>query len=514
MKLTMNAYLDKVKACWLGKNIGGTLGGPLEGKRGVIDLDFYVHDFSKGALPNDDLDLQLVWLIAAEEYGIKVDAEVLGNYWVSYITPDWSEYGMGKRNLRGGMLPGVSGAYRNTFSCSNGAWIRSEIWACLAPGHPKIAAKYAYEDAIVDHAGEGVYAEIFCAAMQSAAFVESDIDKVIDIGLSYIPEDCDIAKAVRFVQSLPAKTSDWKAARKLLMQAFPSMAFGMAPMAGQEYDPEIPMTNYGYDAPVNIGLMLLGHYYGGGDFSKAICITAGCGEDADCTAGTLAALYGIAYGTKGIDQKWIDPIGDEIKTCSVDVTKMLWRPTTITQLTKSVSQLMPTFVRKFIGYDENGSVLIYTEDGDKLKAPALEVRTDKNGIVRKTFKDLIYADRMCIRRESPFFKVWALFDTADIKEDTPLDIDLRVMGKMGLIQRTDWNELIWHVPEDWEVKGGKRAMFTMERAFHEKYLKTGIIPHNLTQGKYEITLEIRLGTFPSRIYVPFVFMNAIDEDIE
>ena len=54
----------------------------------------------------------------------------------------------------------------------------------------------------------------------------------------------------------------------------------------------------------------------------------------------------------------------------------------------------------------------------------------------------------------------------------------------------------------------------MERAFHEKYLKTGIVPHNLTQGKYEITLEIRLGTFPSRIYVPFVFMNALDEDIE
>jgi hypothetical protein len=64
------------------------------------------------------------------------------------------------------------------------------------------------------------------------------------------------------------------------MQEFPSMAFGMVPMAGQEYDPEIPMTNYGYDAPVNIGLMLLGHYYGGGSFSKAICITAGCGEDA------------------------------------------------------------------------------------------------------------------------------------------------------------------------------------------------------------------------------------------
>ena len=85
MKLSMQTYLDKVKACWLGKNIGGTLGQPLECKRGVIDLDFYIHDISKGSIPNDDLDLQLVWLIAAEEYGIKVDSEVLGNYWVSYI---------------------------------------------------------------------------------------------------------------------------------------------------------------------------------------------------------------------------------------------------------------------------------------------------------------------------------------------------------------------------------------------------------------------------------------------
>ena len=515
MKLSMQTYLDKVRACWLGKNIGGTLGQPLECKRGVMDLDFYIHDISKGSIPNDDLDLQLVWLIAAEEYGIKVDSEVLGNYWVAYITPDWSEYGMGKRNLRGGMLPGVSGKYRNTFAESNGAWIRSEIWACLAPGHPEIAAKYAYEDAIVDHAGEGVYAEIFCAAMESAAFVESDIDKIIEIGLSYVPEDCDIARAVRFVQGLPEKTTDWKTARKLLMQEFPSMAFGLVPMKGQMLDPEIPQDKDGYDAPTNIGLMLLGHYYGGGDFSRAICIAAGCGEDADCTAGTLAALYGIAHGTEGIDKKWIEPIGDEIKTCSVDVSKMINRPKTVTELTQYVAKLMPTFVRKYVGYESTGALVVFANEGNGLKAYPDLVRVDYHkGIIRKRSRDLLFADRMCIRRESPFFDVRAIFDTADVEEGKPIPIDLRVIGKMGLIQRTDWNQLIWHVPEDWEVIGGKKSMFTMERAFHEKFLKTGIIPHNLTEGKYEITLEIRLGTFPSRIYIPFVFMNAIPEAFE
>ena len=68
MQLTYKEYRDKVRACWLGKNIGGTLGAPFEGFRGVYDVSYYTHDLSSGVLPNDDLDLQLVWLNAAERY--------------------------------------------------------------------------------------------------------------------------------------------------------------------------------------------------------------------------------------------------------------------------------------------------------------------------------------------------------------------------------------------------------------------------------------------------------------
>ena len=77
----------------------------------------------------------------------------------------------------------MCGDVDNTYKNSNGCWIRSELWACLAPGHPEIATRYAFEDAIVDHANEGMYGEIFTAALQSAAFAESDREKLIDIGL-------------------------------------------------------------------------------------------------------------------------------------------------------------------------------------------------------------------------------------------------------------------------------------------------------------------------------------------
>ena len=123
MKLTFNEYRDKVRACWLGKNIGGTLGAPFECIRGVYDISYYTHDLSLGVLPNDDLDLQLVWLNAAEEYGKNVNAEILGEYWISYVTADWSEYGAGKNNMRYGLMPPISGWYKNHNKDSCGCFI-------------------------------------------------------------------------------------------------------------------------------------------------------------------------------------------------------------------------------------------------------------------------------------------------------------------------------------------------------------------------------------------------------
>ena len=156
--LSKEAYRDKVRGCWLGKNIGGTLGAPFEAVRSAADIEFYTHDLSVGALPNDDLDLQLAWLNACERFGTAVDAKILSEYWISAVTPNWAEYGVAKTNLRLGLEAPLSGGFENAFKDSNGAWIRSEIWACLMPGHPELAVRYAYQDAIVDHADEGVYA--------------------------------------------------------------------------------------------------------------------------------------------------------------------------------------------------------------------------------------------------------------------------------------------------------------------------------------------------------------------
>ena len=58
VKLNKNTIQDKIHACWIGKNIGGTIGGPYEGRREILDIKGFTT--KKGSpLPNDDLDLQL-----------------------------------------------------------------------------------------------------------------------------------------------------------------------------------------------------------------------------------------------------------------------------------------------------------------------------------------------------------------------------------------------------------------------------------------------------------------------
>lgn len=290
-QLSDNEFYEKVYGGWLGKNIGGTLGVPVEGRKELLDLTFYpvVPD---EPLENDDLDMQLVWLHALEQYGARLTAKELGQEWVEHIFFPFDEYGYALGNLRRGLIPPLSGYFNNPFNDCMGSPIRSEIWAMVAPNRPDVAAYYAYQDAIVDHAGgEGVYGEMFFAAIESAAFSESDRDRLIDIGLAQIPPDCRTAKAIRDLIRWHGEGVDWKEARALILEHH-----------GRE--------NF-TDAPQNIAFTILGWLYGE-SFGDAILKAVNCGYDTDCTAATLGAILGIIGGRASLPQEWVEPVGDRV----------------------------------------------------------------------------------------------------------------------------------------------------------------------------------------------------------
>lgn len=284
-------YYRIVYGGWLGKNIGGTLGAPVEGIKELLQLDFYP-ELPDGPLENDDLDLQLVWLHALEQYGPGITAQQLGQEWVDHIFFPFDEYGYALTNLRRGLKPPLAGYFNNPFNNCMGSPIRSEIWAMVAPGMPEVAARYAYEDAITDHAGgEGVYGEMFFAALESAVFYEQDRDALIAIGMKFIPADCRTALAIKDLLRWHREGKDWLTARELILQHHGHSNFT--------------------DAPQNIAFTLLGWLYGE-DFEDAILKAVNCGYDTDCTAATLASILGMILGPEGLPAKWVDPVGNRV----------------------------------------------------------------------------------------------------------------------------------------------------------------------------------------------------------
>jgi hypothetical protein len=212
--------------------------------------------------------------------------------------------------------------HNNPYKHSCGAFIRSEIWACIAPGCPAVAAKYAYEDAIIDHGdGEGTFAEIFCAAMESAAFVETDLRKLIEIGLSYIPADCGVTGAVRHAIASYDAGKGWREARDALLDEYRG-GLNIHQVSEDDQHKGFADGQRGWDVPSNIGIIVLGLLYGQGGFDKTLCTTVNCGEDTDCTGATVGSLFGIMHGIETIPEKWITPIGRKLNPACLNLGEL------------------------------------------------------------------------------------------------------------------------------------------------------------------------------------------------
>ncbi len=321
-KLNQDEYRSKVLGCWLGKNIGGTVGAPFEWLRQVNNITFYPQkDLCGMAMPNDDLDIQLLWLCAMEEKGLDFSSQRLADYWCTYVTPHWGEYGTAKTNMRQGLQPPLSGTFQNAYKHSCGSYIRSEIWACIAPGLPEVAARFAYKDAILDHGnGEGVYAEVFMAALESAAFIVNDLRECISIGLSYVPADSGVAKAIATTLECFDGGKTWLETREEILR----LHRGGLPYqtCAEDRAKGFDKGVLGYDVPSNIALTLNGLLFGGEDFGEVQCIAVNGGEDTDCTAATAGSVWGILHGAAAIPQKWIDPIGRGIKTVTLNLGEL------------------------------------------------------------------------------------------------------------------------------------------------------------------------------------------------
>ena len=292
MRISYDRYLDKIHGGWMGKCVGGALGTPYEGFK-LWQRMAFDEAFPEKVPPNDDLDLQVLWLGVLEERGTAIDARDLTDAWISRCWYPFNEYGNGRRNWRSGIAPPASGTFRNRFfDTGEGCPIRAEIWGYIFPGAPEEAARYAEMDGRLDHGPQSVGAEMMWAAMAADAFAEGDVRTLLERHMGHLPAGTTIATlAEAAIRAFDEGLTLSEARQRLLM------------LHGH---PEA------CDARLNTAFAILGLLYGKGDLERTLLACLSCGYDTDCTLATAGALVGQIAGAARIDPALSKRIGDEL----------------------------------------------------------------------------------------------------------------------------------------------------------------------------------------------------------
>lgn len=318
---------DRIYGAWLGRCAGCQLGKPVEGdnkaniKIAAESSTGYPLDNYLGAIVNpppaisrrnwsrqnaslidemtymardDDTDYTITGLRLLEIYGLDFTAENVASYWLiqfpyhSVYTAERIAY----RNLVDGLTPPETARYLNPAREWIGAQIRADAFGYACPGLPEKAAAVAFNDASLSHTKNGIYGEMMAAAMIAAAFVTDDTEQIVEIGLSEIPAESRLARAIRDTLERAKSDGDWE-----------KTADWIAAELGHYQ---------GCHTITNAAIVVLGLVAGQLDFGKTIGISVMAGFDTDCNGATAGSIIGAILGAKAIPEKWTAPLGDTI----------------------------------------------------------------------------------------------------------------------------------------------------------------------------------------------------------
>lgn len=255
------------------------------GKRYQLSTnESYTAPKMNGVPVDDDIIYTLLGLLIVEEYGPDFTVDDVGKAWLKYLPYACTAEDIALKNLKKKVPALKAGSLNNPYTDWIGADIRSDPWAYVAPGHPEKAAQMAWTDAMISHRRNGLYGEMFFSAAISAAFALDDTREALEIGLTEIPKDCDMARVVKWALKKAPKIKNYKQARAEVDSYFKGMD-------------AVHTLN-------NACLTIWGLTIGGDDFTKIIGETVAMGLDNDCTAATAGSLAGAVLGLKGIEQHW------------------------------------------------------------------------------------------------------------------------------------------------------------------------------------------------------------------
>jgi ADP-ribosylglycohydrolase len=335
---------DRVHAAWLGRCAGCNLGKPVEGGWGREKLrrylemcdafplsdyipaldpmpDGFVFNPSwkvatrgrvQGMARDDDTDYTMLALRILEKYGPQFTSADVGAEWLLALPFDmvYTAERVAYRNLIYGLRPPSTASHHNPYREWIGALIRGDMFGYVLPGDPAAAARLAYNDAALSHTSNGIYGEMWAAALVAAAFCSGSAQEALEAALGVVPAQSRLAEAVRTTMDAHRTGASWD----------DTMASMESRLAGYHW---VHTIN---NAEVVAAALL----WGGGDFSRTIGLAVEAGLDTDCTGATAGSVFGALHGKAALPGHWVDPLENSMHSAifgfeGVQITDLVGR---------------------------------------------------------------------------------------------------------------------------------------------------------------------------------------------
>lgn len=306
--IPLETLKDKIAGGWAGKMIGVTYGAPTEfkaqGKTFEDSIKWKPVDV-KGSIWQDDIYVQLTFLMTMDKYGIDAPAKKFQELFAKAGYLLWHANVQARKNYFDSIFPPQSGhPDYNLHADDIDFQIEADYIGFMCPGMPKTANQIADKIGHIMNYGDGVYGGVFVAALYAEAYFSNDIPKIIEKALLSIPAESDYSKIVKDVILLHQHyPTDWRAAWNEL-----EAKWGHVQICGAG-------TPFNIDAKLNGAYIVMGLLYGEGDPAKTLEISTRCGQDSDCNPSNAMAVLGVIKGLSGLPAEYqsaVKAIGDSL----------------------------------------------------------------------------------------------------------------------------------------------------------------------------------------------------------
>lgn len=303
-EISRDQLREKIAGAWLGQMVGNIYGLEYENKfvdepgQGPFVFNKAITKMTAvdGAFSDDDTDVEYLYLLMMEKYGVDPSYEQVREGWMYHIRDRvWLANRATLGNMHYGLTPPFTGDKRY-----NPHWFQidpqliNEIWSYTAPGMPAYAAGISDWAARITSDSWAASPTVVYGAMYSEAFFESDIQTLVKHAKEYLP------KGDRFRQTIDEclrlhkeNPNDWKAARKFI--------------ADKYYVNEADETKTIWNADLNGAMGILALLYGNGDIEETLLIGCALGFDADNQTATICGLLGVINGVSSVPTTWSMP---------------------------------------------------------------------------------------------------------------------------------------------------------------------------------------------------------------